>query len=295
MPRWYVAQVYAEWFRNASSCPYYYWYHSFYVSYALYFYWRFLFFIIFSADVLITFLSSWISASINIHFYVSLSWIRMSGLLLGMVLSVCIWFHHVIILLSWLVSTNFGTCLYQCSLSEFTPIALHMVKFSWEHTLLNVSFNIFWASLYIWETQNTPIRIVPLWNYTLFLVTVKVLETLLEVIMWKSFKLFRRILNDVSSRPFNAYFSRGRGNGQKSAADRSGVYGWCSSVVTLFFNKKFLTKTDRCAGAMKWRRNQLFFLHFWAFLPDRIPLATKDFIILFFICSFTISIMQKFL
>jgi hypothetical protein len=29
----------------------------------------------------------------------------------------------------------------------------------------------------------------------------------------------------------------------------------------LFFAKKFLTKTDWCAGALLWRRNQLFVLH----------------------------------
>jgi hypothetical protein len=234
----------------------------FYSSYALYFYWRFLFFRFFSASVLITFLSSGIPASINISFYVSLSRIRMSGLLLGMVLSVCTWFHNMIILLPWLFSPNFGTCFYLCSFSKFTPIALHMVKFISEHTLLSGSFNIFPASLYIWEIQNNPIKIAPLCNYTLFLVTVKVLETFLEVILWKPFKLFRRILNDVSSRPFNADFRRDRGNGQNSAGDRSGGYGWRSSLVTLFFNEKSLTKSDRCVGTLSWRRNQLFFLHF---------------------------------
>ena len=38
--------------------------------------------------------------------------------------------------------------------------------------------------------------------------------------------------------------------------------GKCSSVVTLFFSKKSLTKTDRCAGALSRRRNQLLVLHF---------------------------------
>jgi hypothetical protein len=33
-------------------------------------------------------------------------------------------------------------------------------------------------------------------------------------------------------------------------------------VVTPFFTKKSLTKTDRCAGALSYRRNQLLFLHF---------------------------------
>jgi hypothetical protein len=30
----------------------------------------------------------------------------------------------------------------------------------------------------------------------------------------------------------------------------------------LFFVKKSLTKTDRCAGALSWKRNQLLVLHF---------------------------------
>ena len=50
---------------------------------------RYLYFKIFSASYLITFLSPEIATSINIHVPFSLSWIIMSGLLLGMVLSVC--------------------------------------------------------------------------------------------------------------------------------------------------------------------------------------------------------------
>jgi len=61
-------------------------------------------------------------------------------------------------------------------------------------------------------------------------------------------------------RPFNANFSRG--NGYKSAGASWGEYGECSSVVTLFFAKKSLTKTNRCAGALFWRRKQLLVLHF---------------------------------
>jgi hypothetical protein len=39
----------------------------------------------------------------------------MSGLLLGMVLSVCTcWFHNIFTLPPWLVSTDIGTCSYQC-------------------------------------------------------------------------------------------------------------------------------------------------------------------------------------
>jgi hypothetical protein len=62
--------------------------------------------------------------SINMHIPPSLSQVMMSGLLLGMILSVCTcWFHNTVTLPSWLVSTNFGTCSYQCSLSNFTPIS----------------------------------------------------------------------------------------------------------------------------------------------------------------------------
>jgi hypothetical protein len=35
----------------------------------------------------------------------------------------------------WLVSTNFGTCSYQCFVSNCTPLSLHMLKCSCAHTL----------------------------------------------------------------------------------------------------------------------------------------------------------------
>ena len=60
-------------------------------------------------------------------------------------------------------------------------------------------------------------------------------------------------------RPFNADFSRR--NGYKSAGASWGEYVTCSSVFTLFCAKNSLTKTDRCAGALFWRRKQLFVLH----------------------------------
>ena len=34
-----------------------------------------------------------------------------------------------------LVSTDFGTCSYQCFLYSCTPVSLHMLKCSWAHTL----------------------------------------------------------------------------------------------------------------------------------------------------------------
>jgi hypothetical protein len=90
----------------------------------------------------------------------------------------------------------------------------------------------------------------PLCNYTILLANVKVLEILLEAMFGKPFQLFRRIVNDVGSiakaPPFNVGFSRG--NRYTSAAARPGKYEGCSSVVTLFFAKKSLTKTDKETG-----------------------------------------------
>ena len=90
------------------------------------------------------------------------------------------------------------------------------------------------------------------------------LETLLKVILWASFELFRRIFSYVTAsqkrRPFNSHCSLG--NGWKSVGARSVENGGWPSVATLLFVGKSLTKTDRCAGALTWRRNQLMVLHF---------------------------------
>ena len=83
---------------------------------------RYLYFRIFSASFLITFLSPEIATSINIHVPFSLSWIIISGLLLEIVLSVYIcWFHNMVTLPSSRVSTDFGTCSYQCPIVPMFP------------------------------------------------------------------------------------------------------------------------------------------------------------------------------
>ena len=105
----YVAHIFSEWLWNSPSCPYYCWYHlCFYIPHALYFYCKvFFYFKIFSASFLITFLSPEIATSTNIHVPFSLTRIIMSGLLLGIVLSVCTcWFHNLVTLPPWLVSTE---------------------------------------------------------------------------------------------------------------------------------------------------------------------------------------------
>ena len=59
----------------------------------------------------------------------------MSGLLLGIFLSVCTcWFDNMVYL-PWLFSTGFGIWSCQCSLLNSTPISLHMLKCGREHAL----------------------------------------------------------------------------------------------------------------------------------------------------------------
>ena len=97
---------------------------------------RFLFFKIFSASFLITFLLSGIAPSIKMHVPFLWSQIMMSSWLLGIVLSVRIfWLHNMVTLPLWLVLADFGAWSYQCSLSNFTSISLYMLKCSWAHTI----------------------------------------------------------------------------------------------------------------------------------------------------------------
>ena len=85
-----------------------------------------LYFRIFSASFFITLPSPETATSINTNVPFSLSLVIMSGLLLGMVLSVCTcWVQNMVTLTSWHVCTEFGTCSYRCYLSSFTPVALH--------------------------------------------------------------------------------------------------------------------------------------------------------------------------
>ena len=91
--RWrYVAQVFSEWLWDGYSCPFVFTFHMRCISIV-----RPLYFRMFSVSSFITFLSSKIATSINVRARFSLSRIMMSGLLLGMVLSVCTyWFHNMV-------------------------------------------------------------------------------------------------------------------------------------------------------------------------------------------------------
>ena len=89
-----------------------------------------LYFKILSASILITILSPETATSNNIHVPFSLSRFIMSGLLLGMVLSICTyWFHSMVTLPPWLVYTDFGTCSYQCFCQLL--LLLFVITFVW--------------------------------------------------------------------------------------------------------------------------------------------------------------------
>jgi len=114
--------------------------------------WGLCIFKIFWASYLIAFLSPGIGTSIHMHVPFLLSRIMIS-LLLGRVLLVCTcWFHNMVTLPSWLFLTDFGTWSPQCSLYNFTPISLHMLKCNSAHTLLCLfvlHFCQYWACWYV--------------------------------------------------------------------------------------------------------------------------------------------------
>jgi hypothetical protein len=60
--------------------------------------------------------------------------------------------------------------------------------------------------------------------------------------------------------PFKAYFNHGTGKNQLQSGQEN--MGEAQVLVTLFFANKSLTKTDRCAGALSLKRDQLLLLSF---------------------------------
>jgi hydrogenase/urease accessory protein HupE len=102
---------------------------------------RSLYFRILSASFLITFLSPEIATSINVHVPFSLSRIIMSGLLLGIVLSVCTcWFIVIIIIIiiipvitfmqgiyNYIPGTNHVSRAYSVAYVLYLQIVLHVI------------------------------------------------------------------------------------------------------------------------------------------------------------------------
>ena len=90
------------------------------------------YFRIFSASFFITFLFPQIATSISTHVSFSLSRI--------MILVYCQWWFcqfALVVSTIWLpclVSTNSVASSYHCSLYQFTPVSMHMLKCSWAHT-----------------------------------------------------------------------------------------------------------------------------------------------------------------
>jgi len=103
---------------------------------------RSLYFKIFSASFLITFLSPEIATSISSHVSFSLSQIIMSGLLLGIVLSVSTcWFHSTVTFPPRFITIEFGTFSYQCFLSSctlFPCICWSVFAHSLYHAVLHI-------------------------------------------------------------------------------------------------------------------------------------------------------------
>ena len=53
------------------------------------------------------------------------------------------WFHNMVTLTAWPVSTNIGTFLCQCSLFNSTPISMHMLKHIWAHSHVSLCTVLF--------------------------------------------------------------------------------------------------------------------------------------------------------
>ena len=83
--------------------------------------------------------------------------------------------------------------------------------------------------------------------------------------------------------PFSDDFSRG--NRKRSAGVRLGECGEYSSVVTLFFAKNSLTKTEVCWSIIVRKKPTVGFPFFGVFSSDRTPKAMKDMNVHFFIHS----------
>ena len=93
-----------------------------------------------------------------------------------------------------------------------------------------------------------------LYNHVLLPATANVLETFLQAILWTPFQLFRRIINYVNKSAVSSVLISVEGT-CKYQLEPGRVELQCCHIVVC------LTNSDRCAGALLWRRNQLSVLH----------------------------------
>ena len=131
-------------------------------------------------------------------------------------------------------------------------------------------------------------KIVSLCKYTLLPGKIKALETFLEVILRKSFQLFRRILNVRSitkAPPFQCWFQL-REHAKISWNQVRRVWGDAPMLTNCFLLRNpWRIPTGVLEHFREGETNCLFFI-FGAFSSDRIPKATKDIGVHFFIHSF---------
>jgi hypothetical protein len=186
--------------------------------------------------------------------------------------------------------------------------------FSWanwiQHTPSGGSFKIFQEyTLYLRNTEYynhstwISFKIFPLCNYTLVPTTVKILETFLRAILWKTFQLFHRILNGVRSvtkaPPLPCWFhSREQVKISSSHVRRVRGNAWALSHYSLLWNP-WPIPTGVQEHCRERETNCWFFICFWVFLPDCIPKAMEDVSVHFFIhssnsCNYTSEFRERF-
>jgi len=176
---------------------------------------------------------------------------------------------------------------------EFTEPRSHKGR---EALVYEVVTEMFPKSIYFWEIHNSAIIQVTFPSKYFPRATIRFCQQLYRCWKhsWKPFCkslfsssvafLISRITKTLSLQCW--YLSREQVKISWSPSQGS-IWG-CIRVVTLLLVRKFLTKTDRCAGALSWRRNRLSILHFlWRFL---LATSLRRRRMSMYISSFTVAI-----
>jgi hypothetical protein len=125
----------------------------------------------------------------------------------------------------------------------------------------------------------TSFKRVSLCNYTLLPATVKMFETFLEIILWKPFQLFRRILNYVSSitkAPSLHCWFHWREQVKISCSQFRGVLTMVQCCHFVFCQKILEHNRPVCSSIGVKNKPTVGSSFFGAFPSDRVPKATKD-------------------